>query len=112
MNDPSYVIINGEKLNFDTLTESEQICRILARQFPQYDLYDQSGVSAEVDSWLTFTSLKIKTKKKKIFTDAITRLSSELATVTYLVNKHFTIADACIFAGLYSKCKSTVVILG
>ncbi|XP_014217472.1 bifunctional glutamate/proline--tRNA ligase [Copidosoma floridanum] len=70
------------------------------------DLYGSSDafVRSEVDHWLTFSGNRLKSKNEA--TDVFIYLNLVLSTRTWLVAKHLTIADICLFSELMSEANN------
>lgn len=80
---------------------SNDVVRVLAKQFSP-DLYGTTAVeTTEVDHWLTF-SLNLSNSSTPINV-SLNYLNNTLAPVTYLSQKRLTVADFCVFASLYAN---------
>ncbi|XP_022104839.1 bifunctional glutamate/proline--tRNA ligase-like [Acanthaster planci] len=82
-----------------TCTNSEAICRYLARLVPTAGLYGSNPLEAtEVDHWLDFSSSRLSQAGE--FPEAIRHLDRTLGPRTYLVGKSLSIADLAVWGTL------------
>ncbi|KAJ8309483.1 hypothetical protein KUTeg_014357 [Tegillarca granosa] len=85
------------KIDSDTsFNNNYSICRYLARQFPDSNLYGSSELEkTEVDHWLTFSAGRLSCSSE--FLSAIQYLDTVLGPITYLVGHNPTIADFTVW---------------